>query len=186
MRLKIWLPNALSLSRIPASVGFLLVYDSRDATHYAVALAIALCALATDLADGYLARRWRVSSETGYFLDGLSDKAFYVSVVLVAVREEFMSLGLAWLLIGREVFLYALRSIDSHRTQNIERLKPLSKLYALVLRLYFTCFLAEGGFIVCGHKLPALFQYAGVLAYVAAAVGFISLINLICEIVQET
>jgi phosphatidylglycerophosphate synthase len=186
MRLTGAIPNAISLSRIPAAIAFLLLYSTKDATHYCLALAIAFFALVTDLVDGYLARHWRVASEVGYFIDGLSDKVFYVAIILVATREQFTSLTLAWLLIVREVVLYALRSIDPGRMRNIEHLKPFSRLYALFLRLYFVGFVVVGGIAVFKIGVPPrLDQYLAILAFVAVALGYISLAKLVREIARE-
>ncbi|MDR3410746.1 MAG: CDP-alcohol phosphatidyltransferase family protein [Formivibrio sp.] len=174
----------LSLSRIPAAISFLLFYSSKNQQQYFIALGVAFFALVTDFADGYLARRWRVTSEIGYFLDGLSDKIFYVAIVLVAIREGFTCLSVAWLLIGREICLYALRSVDSHRMKNIENLKPLSLAYALFLRLYFGFFVLRSGLLVLGFDIPVALEYGNLFAYAAIATGYISLAKLVREIAR--
>ncbi|MFL6845776.1 MAG: CDP-alcohol phosphatidyltransferase family protein, partial [Allosphingosinicella sp.] len=100
------LPNTLSLSRIPLGMAFLLLYDSSDSTRYISAIAVAVIAFLTDVADGRLARRLGVNSDAGALIDGIGDKAFYVAVYLVIAAERAAESLLIWALIFREVALY--------------------------------------------------------------------------------
>src|SRR5438067_10281799 len=93
------LPNALSLSRLPLGVCFLLLYDVTSRERFCGALAIAALALLTDFFDGWLARRLQVASEFGGLVDGLGDKAFYVAVYLSLERQGVLPPFLAWILI---------------------------------------------------------------------------------------
>src|SRR5262245_31638621 len=77
------IPNSITLMRIffvPLLVAA-MVTDSRtiDIAGFSipneyVALAIFLCAAATDLLDGYLARRWKQITTVGMLLDPVADK----------------------------------------------------------------------------------------------------------------
>ena len=67
-------PNVLSFGRLVCAVAFPL------ATR-AWWLPLTLVAGASDWFDGYLARRFRVTSWVGGLLDGLSDKAFVVTAL---------------------------------------------------------------------------------------------------------
>ena len=69
-----WTPNVLSVSRVPSALAFLVVYSNESLWRYETAILLALFALLTDVLDGWLSRRWNVTSELGYFLDGLGDK----------------------------------------------------------------------------------------------------------------
>jgi len=76
-----------------------------------LALAIFLSAAATDLLDGYLARRWRQVTTIGTLLDPIADKLL-VSAALISLVEVRMLPGwMAILIIGREFAVSGLRSI---------------------------------------------------------------------------
>lgn len=79
-----WLPNAISLARLLSTplLGW-LAYSGRAGTFAAVLL----LALASDLLDGWLARRLDASSNTGALLDSLADIALTLAILL----------GMAWL-----------------------------------------------------------------------------------------
>src|ERR1700729_3257803 len=99
------LPNTLTIVRIffvPLLVAALV--QERVAiriggvhiTNEWLALAIFLCAAATDLLDGYLARRWRQVTTIGTLLDPIADKML-VSAALIALVQ--VAGGPAWRLI---------------------------------------------------------------------------------------
>ena len=76
----ILLANALSVSRIFLSLPLLQSLKSGDQSQI-ITIIILLIAAATDLADGYIARRIGNISRIGKMLDPLSDKIFLVALV---------------------------------------------------------------------------------------------------------
>ncbi len=71
-----WLPDALSLSRIPMGALVWLVIGNPYLT-----LALMAAAGASDMADGYAARRLGVDPRRGAWLDPVCDKAFVLSLL---------------------------------------------------------------------------------------------------------
>lgn len=94
------LPNVFSLSRIPASLVFLLVFSTSNLTLFWVSMAIIAYVVLSDFLDGFLARRWGLVSEQGYYLDGLGDKSFTVAACLVVARYGPELTWLMWGLLG--------------------------------------------------------------------------------------
>ena len=175
-------PNALSLSRIPLGMAFLLLYDTSSAWHFSAALAVAATAFLTDIADGRLARRWRVASDAGALIDGMGDKAFYVAVYMTIASAQAAHSLLLWALIFREVALYALRTIDAKRAQNTKQLRWASLLYAFVIRMYFLYFILVGLCQVSGWAIPPALKHGYLLGYLAALLGYIGLAKLVQQI----
>ena len=95
--------NFLSLLRGPLAL--LFIYDNVFFRTFAI-----LVALATDCLDGYLARRYRMTSQIGAFLDPLMDKFFVSFVVTVLLFEGNLKLWEALALISRDfaVLLFGL------------------------------------------------------------------------------
>jgi len=83
------LPNALTVVRlalIPVFVALVLAADG--ARSIPAALVFALAGI-TDQVDGWLARRWRVESEFGRFVDPLADRLMIdAAVVLLWLGER--------------------------------------------------------------------------------------------------
>ncbi len=68
------LPNALTVARVLAIPPFVAAFCSPAAMRLRLPAAIFAALSMTDLADGFLARRWGVESAFGAFLDPLADK----------------------------------------------------------------------------------------------------------------
>lgn len=176
-----WIPNLLSISRVPLGLAFLLLYDTSDVWLFASALSIAGIAFLTDVADGRLARRWHTATATGALIDGLGDKAFYVAVYLVILAEQAAHSLLIWGLIFREIALYGLRTIDSDRAINTRQLRWASLAYAFVIRVYFLCFFVAGACDVAHRATPTIIKFGFVFGYLALILGYIGLAKLISQ-----
>ena len=114
------LPNALTILRIffvpllvaalvQENVGFRL---GGVTGHQRVAGAGHLfSAAATDLLDGYLARRWRQVTTIGTLLDPIADKLLVSAALISLVQVRVLPGWMAILIIGREFAVSGLRSI---------------------------------------------------------------------------
>ena len=105
------LPLLLTLARVAAiPLVVILMYPHDTAMHHAAAV-VFIAAAATDWLDGWLARRWRQTSDFGAFLDPVADKLL-VAVSLVMLLRLHASGPLSVLVIiivGREITISALR-----------------------------------------------------------------------------
>jgi CDP-diacylglycerol---glycerol-3-phosphate 3-phosphatidyltransferase len=113
-------PNALTLLRIffvPLLVAALVQenFEFRAGgvlvAHEFLALAIFLTAAATDLLDGYLARRWGQITTVGTLLDPIADKLLISAALVSLVQVHALPGWMAILIIGREFAISGLRSI---------------------------------------------------------------------------
>ena len=68
-------------------------------------------AAATDWIDGYLARRWEVTTKLGSFLDTTADKLLVTGVLIALVAVERASPWVAIIIIGRELIVLGLRGV---------------------------------------------------------------------------
>jgi CDP-diacylglycerol---glycerol-3-phosphate 3-phosphatidyltransferase len=66
-------------------------------------------AAATDYWDGRLARRWRVTTTLGSFLDTTADKLLVTGVLIALVGAERVSPWIAAIIVGRELIILGLR-----------------------------------------------------------------------------
>ncbi|MBC8165805.1 MAG: CDP-diacylglycerol--glycerol-3-phosphate 3-phosphatidyltransferase [Bryobacteraceae bacterium] len=127
------LPNALTLIRIffvPLLVAALVQKDEY------VALGIFLVAGATDLLDGYLARRLGQVTTVGTLLDPIADKLLVSAALISLVQVQALPGWIAILVIGREFAVSGLRSIASAegyviKANDLGKLKLVTQVLAI-------------------------------------------------------
>jgi CDP-diacylglycerol---glycerol-3-phosphate 3-phosphatidyltransferase len=90
----------------------LITADDHDLAALAwVAAALFAIAAATDFIDGFLARRWKVTTTLGSFLDTTADKLLVTGVLVALVAVERVSPWIVTIIIGRELAIMGLRGI---------------------------------------------------------------------------
>ncbi len=105
------LPNILSISRLIATaVVFILVLVNQPWA-FLVATLLFFLASVTDLLDGYLARRFRVVSSFGVFLDLTADKVFVSAILVALVQIALVPAWIVVIIIAREFLVTGLRSM---------------------------------------------------------------------------
>ncbi|MBQ5938919.1 MULTISPECIES: CDP-diacylglycerol--glycerol-3-phosphate 3-phosphatidyltransferase [unclassified Massilia] len=102
-----WLRVAL----IPLVVGvyYLPTHWLPLADRNLAATLVFIVAAVTDWFDGYLARRWNQVSAFGAFLDPVADKLMVAGALLVLVQLDRVNAIIAFIIIGREITISALR-----------------------------------------------------------------------------
>jgi CDP-diacylglycerol--glycerol-3-phosphate 3-phosphatidyltransferase len=85
-----------------------------------LALGIFLAAAATDLLDGYLARRWKQVTTIGTLLDPIADKLLVSAALISLVQVRALPGWMAILIIGREFAVSGLRAIAAAEGYTIE------------------------------------------------------------------
>ncbi|WP_080503251.1 CDP-alcohol phosphatidyltransferase family protein [Candidatus Protochlamydia amoebophila] len=95
--------NVLSFLRGPLALAFIV-------DHPFYRSLVIILAMLTDSLDGYLARRFRMTSQIGAFLDPLMDKIFVFTVALIFMYEGRLETWEALTLISRDfaVLLFGL------------------------------------------------------------------------------
>jgi CDP-diacylglycerol--glycerol-3-phosphate 3-phosphatidyltransferase len=138
-------PNALTILRIffvPLLVAVLVAENvgiplgSWHVTQEWLALAIFLAAAATDLLDGYLARRWKQVTTIGTLLDPIADKLLISAALISLVQVRALPGWMAILVIGREFAVSGLRAIAAAESYTIQasdlgKTKMLSQVVAI-------------------------------------------------------
>lgn len=92
------LPNLVSFLRLPLAILFVYVVDNPT-----WALATLVAAAATDIVDGFLARRLNQATATGAVVDGVFDKGFTAIVIVTLVVTRPLTWQEALLLGTREL-----------------------------------------------------------------------------------
>jgi CDP-diacylglycerol--glycerol-3-phosphate 3-phosphatidyltransferase len=140
------LPNALTLLRIffvPMLIAALLGGFTVTGLHIPsefLALGIFLAAGATDLLDGYLARKWKQTTTVGTLLDPIADKLLISAALIALVQVQVVPAWMTVLIIGREFAISGLRSIAAAegyviKASDLGKTKLITQVVAISLLL---------------------------------------------------
>jgi len=139
------LPTWLTLLRIVMIPVLVLVfYLPYKWTHFAATAVFGLAAI-TDWLDGWIARRWRMHTAFGAFLDPVADKLM-VAVALILIVQGHPTPWMAFwaaVIIGREIAVSALREWMAElgkratvRVAMIGKIKTTTQMIAVLCLLY--------------------------------------------------
>ena len=108
------LPNTLTWLRIALIPLFVILFYLPHWWGRPAAAAVFGIAGLTDWLDGYLARKYQLTSNFGAFLDPVADKLLVVTALVLLVSDTGGTLGIvvtlsAMVIIGREITISALR-----------------------------------------------------------------------------
>ena len=107
--------NLLTLSRIFLAVLIFLLLTRPEG--YFLAFILFFLAGVTDYFDGYLARRYKLTSKLGEILDPIADKILIIFVLfgLSVNLESYLIAFIAALIITREIWVGALRDLNARQ-----------------------------------------------------------------------
>ncbi len=136
-----WLRVAL----IPLVVGVFYLPDTWLSLHEKgiASTAVFIVAAVTDWFDGFLARRWNETSAFGAFLDPVADKLMVAGALLVLVQFDRVNAAIAFIIIGREITISALRewmaqigASKSIAVSSLGKIKTTAQMAAIPMLLY--------------------------------------------------
>jgi phosphatidylglycerophosphate synthase len=146
--------NGVSLSRLFLGAFFLYSYVDTSAFMHRISFAVIALAVVTDFVDGALARRFEVTTKFGYLIDGITDRAAYVAVVLgIAARNGFPLL-LGYVIIVRDFLLYGGRAYFPRWIQCLPLQRVAAHFHAGALRGVFGVYLVADALASFGYRLP--------------------------------
>lgn len=166
------IPNALTILRmalIPVIVALFFMEASWGATAAWINLGVYTIAVITDYLDGYLARKLKIISPFGTFLDPISDKILVACLLVLLVgfgRLEGIWMIPVLFILTREFLVSGLREyLGPHDVKmpvtNLAKWKTASQMLAL-------------GFLMIGPYAPAALLPGQILLCIAAAITIIT------------
>jgi len=176
------IPILLTWSRIvmiPVFIGIFYLSDTTLSLHHKHLFSALLFAFAavTDWLDGYLARSLNQTSAFGAFLDPVADKLMVAAALIVLVNLEYVGALVAFIIIGREIAISALRewmaqlgSSKSIAVSMLGKIKTTFQMIAILLLLYH-----EPLFGFPTHEVGTLLIYIAVILTLWSMVYYLML-----------
>jgi CDP-diacylglycerol--glycerol-3-phosphate 3-phosphatidyltransferase len=105
------LPNGVTVIRILAIPVILLLLFTTGRTFQIITAIVFLLVALTDMLDGYFARRRKMVTTLGKFLDPLADKLLIVTALIALISARGVPLWMVIVIVGREIAVTGLRGI---------------------------------------------------------------------------
>jgi cardiolipin synthase (CMP-forming) len=160
------IPNLITLARIllvPVVVWAIMAGEMR------IAFLLFLAAGVSDAVDGFLAKRFQMTSELGAYLDPLADKALIVSIYVALGIAGALPMALVILVVSRDIMIISAFMLSWLLGKPMP-IKPLavSKANTVAQIVLATLVLAEQAFAFDLHVAAV---------FVMAAVAFLTLLS---------
>lgn len=114
------LPNVLTISRILAIPVLLVLYPFDFEITRTLCAIIFLLAAITDFFDGYIARKYELTTTIGAVMDQVADKLLVATCLLLLAYGHATYLALLGILLCRDIFINGLRLIAAEKNHIIE------------------------------------------------------------------
>ena len=169
------LPNLLSILRV-FLVPFILLFIVQES--FLIALILCCIASFSDMADGFLARKFNSETNLGFYLDAIADKFFIFSLYSIIGLKMLLPIYIIFIVIFRDIFITG-SYILSILTGNKIELKPtiISKINTFMQMLLILFILLS----LCEVNIYN-FENSSLIALLSYAVIFTTIISFIIYI----
>jgi CDP-diacylglycerol--glycerol-3-phosphate 3-phosphatidyltransferase len=108
------IPNQITFSRLFLAIVFFVFLTYK---YFNVALAIFFVAVATDWLDGYLARKWELSTDLGRLVDPFVDKVIICGtfIIFVHVANDIIAPWMVITIVAREFLVSSIRGFSESK-----------------------------------------------------------------------
>ncbi len=108
------IPNRITLSRLLLAIVFFALLSYR---HFDVALAVFFVAVFTDWLDGYLARKWELSTDLGRIVDPFVDKVIICGafIIFIHIAKDVIAPWMVIVIVAREFFVSSIRGFSESK-----------------------------------------------------------------------
>ncbi|MFC4766143.1 CDP-alcohol phosphatidyltransferase family protein [Effusibacillus consociatus] len=137
------LPNTLTIARLFLIPVYLFVFFSDFESKSLLAFAVLFLAGLTDIADGYFARKYKLSTELGVILDPLADKMFMISVLGSFIISGTISWWAAGSVVVRDLSMIIGSAVSQVRMGKILPANMYGKLTTLLFYVSFFLLILE-------------------------------------------
>ncbi|MBE6792006.1 MAG: CDP-diacylglycerol--glycerol-3-phosphate 3-phosphatidyltransferase [Ruminococcaceae bacterium] len=107
------IPNRLTLLRVLMAPVFLVVLMWDFPYHYAAACGVFALAALTDFIDGRIARKYKLVTNLGKFLDPLADKMLTTAAFLGFLAQERLDVWAVMIVLAREFLVTSVRLVSA-------------------------------------------------------------------------
>lgn len=145
----ILIPIFMIVVLFPFDWGVIEVFQSEIEVRFLVGTIIFTIASLTDYIDGYIARKYDLSTDFGAFMDPLVDKLLVLTALIILVGYQLVPSWVVVIIVGRELAVTGLRVIIAKNGESIlaaawpGKIKTTTQMFAIIF-LFLDNFPFEG------------------------------------------
>jgi CDP-diacylglycerol---glycerol-3-phosphate 3-phosphatidyltransferase len=184
------LPNGLSMLRIAAVPIIMALLLTPWQGAYMAALAVFAIASISDTLDGYMARRQKLVSNLGIFLDLTADKLLISAILITMVELSLLPAWLVVVIVGREFIVTGIRTFAAAEGVVIPagpwgKRKTVITIVAVAALIVYGDMIRGGwaASIVSGNFVGQVLHYSIWLMYLAALLTVTSGVQYLINVV---
>jgi CDP-diacylglycerol--glycerol-3-phosphate 3-phosphatidyltransferase len=169
----VWnIPNILSISRILVTpvIVILLINESRLLS--ILVAFIFLAAFLTDVIDGYIARRMRLVTDIGKFLDPLADKLLIATALIMLIPLHRVPIWMVVIILSREIAVTGLRIIALNNNIVISADMLGKKKTSFQIAAIFTLLLHYRYFNIDFHSVGIFFLWIALIFTIISGINY--------------
>ena len=125
------IPNLLSVVRILLIPVIVWLYSAEK--NYYAAIGVILLSGATDVVDGWIARRFKMTSDFGKALDPLADKLTQAALIICLLSKYKLMWGLIIVFVGCEVAKLTLGIVIAKKHDEVNSAKWYGKVNTIII-----------------------------------------------------
>ena len=103
------LPNKITLARMALALLFLFFLFSKGVIFKSLALATFMVAAFSDYLDGFIAKKYKITSDFGKIMDPIADKVLVIAAFLAFVEMKLVPAWMVFIIIMRELIITSMR-----------------------------------------------------------------------------
>lgn len=154
------LPNKITLARIALAFVFMVFLFSRGLVCKSIALVIFMIAAFSDYLDGFIAKKYNISSNFGKIMDPVADKVLTLSAFLAFVEMKLVPAWMVVVIIMRELVITGIRIVALRHNEVLPagkggKHKTASQMISIIVILLFIV-IKEAGITSSGFWTPQL------------------------------
>jgi len=168
------IPNRITLSRLFLAIVFFVLLTYR---YFNIAFVIFLIAAATDWLDGYLARKWELSTDLGRLVDPFVDKVIICGtfIIFVNVAADIIAPWMVITIVAREFLVSSIRGFSESKgvkfASNIwGKTKMFIQSWTICAMLLYYAHLENVGWAEC---MVTVFMWITIIVTVGSGITYI-------------
>ncbi len=167
--------NLLSLLRLLLAIPFWFLLEDLHSSKYII-FSLCLFAAATDILDGYLARKFNEVTEAGKIIDPLADKIVVGVIVIKLYMLNVIPDYYFYLVLGRDLLIFIGGIIVSKKIGKVLPSNMLGKIAVISISIVILLFILDVNrsnvFFISFYALSIILIFASFIGYLIRAVEF--------------